>query len=292
MKRRMKHIIFILAASICMLGCGMVTQTQTSTQTQAGAQAKRAGIQAVSDSQTGSNMQKAHTFPSVQEEKATSSVQEQEEKATPSVQEQEEEKDLPRMVMFESKLYVDTGETSNSFGRCGVLDGKITSSVSANKKPKKNGQSNFGKGYGLQYGFREGRIDVYIEDSWHVFAYNENNLDGVSMEVVKSTPTRAVLKITNTTDLNIEFGEDYALEVRNKKTGEWSKVPYIIENYGFHSIAYQAPKDRPIKNSVNWRTCYGKLKPGTYRIVKTFCDFRKTKDYTNYTLMTEFKIKR
>ncbi len=283
MKKSKAHVILALAASICITGCGLAGQPQQSIQPQAEA-----------DTKTGSDNFQKQPQQSIQPQR---SVQPQAAAQATSIQEVSNTQtgsnfELPRMVMVEDKLYVDTGETNNSSGRCGVMDGKITSSVKANKEPKKNGQSNFGKGYGFQYGFRKGRIEVFIKDSWHIFAYNENNLDGVSMEVVKSTPSRAVLNITNTTDLQIEFGEDYILEKLDKKTGEWSQIPVKAEDYGFDSIAYTVPKNKPVTHKVNWRIFYGKQKPGTYRIVKPFHDFRDTRDYTTYTFMTEFKIKR
>lgn len=267
MKKGIGRVIFVLTASVCIAGCGLAGRAQTVTQREAVSKTDESYMQPLTMSQN-------------QKEENTSK------KSSNS------QKKLPRMVMAEDKLYVDTGETNNSSGRCGVMDGKITSTVKANKTPKKNGQSNFGKGYGYQYSFRKGRIEIFIDDSWHVFAHNENNLDGVAMEVVKSTPSRAVLRITNTTDLKIEYGEDYSLEVLDKKNGEWSQVSTKVDNYGFDSIAYQAPKNRPVTYKLNWRTLYGKQKPGTYRIIKPFLDFRSTGDYTEYTIMAEFQIKR
>lgn len=194
-----------------------------------------------------------------------------------------------RMFMFRKKLYVDTGETS-SILRCGVMDGQITSSVSANKIPKKNGQSNFGSDYGFQYGRRGNRLEVCIDGAWHIFAYNENNFDGVSMQVVKSSPSTAVVEIKNTTDLQVQYGEDFKLERRNKKTGEWEEIPWK-EGYGFNDIAYLTKKDAVAKWKANWGKSHGKLQSGTYRIVKTFMDFRGTGDYTEYTLSAKFKVK-
>ncbi len=84
--------------------------------------------------------------------------------------EEETPVDLIPMVMVDGKLYLDTGKASTADVRCGVMDGEITSSVSSNRKPTKNNQSNFGSGYPYQYGPREGCIEVCLDEGWFIFA--------------------------------------------------------------------------------------------------------------------------
>lgn len=74
----------------------------------------------------------------------------------------------PPMVMVNGELYIDTGNISDAL-RCGVMDGEIKSEVEGTEKPTQNDQSNFGKGYGYQYG-QEGTIEVCIDGNWKVFA--------------------------------------------------------------------------------------------------------------------------
>lgn len=73
-----------------------------------------------------------------------------------------------RMVMVNGKLYYDIGKISTMDGRCGVMDGKITSNVEINKIPTENDQSNFEGNYGYQYG-KENQIEIFINDNWYVF---------------------------------------------------------------------------------------------------------------------------
>jgi hypothetical protein len=77
--------------------------------------------------------------------------------------------DMAAMVMFNDKLYYDTGTIDNGEGRCGVMDGSITSKCDYNEIPTENNQSNFGTGYGIQYGRVEGEIEVYMDGDWHIF---------------------------------------------------------------------------------------------------------------------------
>lgn len=85
----------------------------------------------------------------------------------------EEQWDLIPMVMVNGELYLATGMNSNVDGRCGVMDGEITSSVEGTQKPTKDGESNFGIGYGYQYGSREGTIEIFMNEKWRVFATEE-----------------------------------------------------------------------------------------------------------------------
>lgn len=66
--------------------------------------------------------------------------------------------DLIPMVMVNGTLYLDTGHESKIEARCGVMDGETTSQVDGSKQPTVDDQSNFGTGYGYQYGATEGTL--------------------------------------------------------------------------------------------------------------------------------------
>lgn len=77
------------------------------------------------------------------------------------------------MVMVNGTLYLDTGKESTVMVRCGMMDGEITSQVPGNEEPTVDDQSNFGIGYGYQYGPVEGTIEIFLNDKWWVFATEE-----------------------------------------------------------------------------------------------------------------------
>ena len=81
--------------------------------------------------------------------------------------------DLIPMVMVNGTLYLDTGHESKIEARCGVMDGEITSQVDRNKQPSVDDQSNFGTGYGYQYGATEGTIELFMNGRWWIFATEE-----------------------------------------------------------------------------------------------------------------------
>ncbi len=193
-----------------------------------------------------------------------------------------------RMVMLNGKLYVETGET-NSMLRCGMMDGNITSTTDG-EKPTENGQSNFGADIGYQLGGRENRIEIFLDDKWRVFAYNENNLEGVSMLVSDVTADGCTVVFQNDSGEELTFGEDYCLERLDAETSEWRYVRIVLEgDYSFNSIGYPVADCESRDWTVNWNWLYGSLEPGTYRIVKSV-SLSGAAGYTGYTMSQEFEV--
>ncbi len=56
----------------------------------------------------------------------------------------------PMMVKVDGKRYASTGKHSDMDGRCGTMDGEITSTVAVGEEPTQDNQSNFGTGWGYQ----------------------------------------------------------------------------------------------------------------------------------------------
>ena len=78
------------------------------------------------------------------------------------------------MVRVNGKLYYDTGRESTISGRCGIMDGEITSTVDGTEIPTEDNQSNFGSGFGYQYG-TDDTIEIYMNEKWFVFEYREES---------------------------------------------------------------------------------------------------------------------
>lgn len=82
--------------------------------------------------------------------------------------------DICPCVMVNGIVYFDTGYKSSINDRCENMDGQITSECSGSEVPTEDDQSNFGKGYGYQYGSVEGTIEIQLTDgNWYVFATKE-----------------------------------------------------------------------------------------------------------------------
>lgn len=78
------------------------------------------------------------------------------------------------MVRINGRLYYDTGRESTVSGRCGTMDGEITSTVDGSEIPMEDNQSNFGSGFGYQYG-ADDTIEVFMNEKWFVFEYREES---------------------------------------------------------------------------------------------------------------------
>jgi len=66
-----------------------------------------------------------------------------------------------------------------------MMDGEIISTVDRTEQPAKDNESNFGTGYGYQYGTQEGFIEIYMNEKWCVFA-TEKALTSSQMMIVTS----------------------------------------------------------------------------------------------------------
>ena len=76
---------------------------------------------------------------------------------------------MPRMLMVDGVLYEDAGCEDTAEGRCGNMDGEITSSVESWQQPEEDGQSNFGSGFGYQIGMEPDTLEILQDGHWLVF---------------------------------------------------------------------------------------------------------------------------
>lgn len=102
----------------------------------------------------------------------------------PPLEETHEWDKIP-MVMVDGKLYYDTGKESTISGRCGVMDGEITSTVDGSEIPTKDNQSNFGTGFEYQYG-ADNTIEIFMNEKWIVFEQREGV--GAGAQLLGSAP--------------------------------------------------------------------------------------------------------
>lgn len=201
-------------------------------------------------------------------------------------------KENPYQFMMDGKLYVDTGETEESV-KCGVMDKKLSfkNLIPRNLIPSKDGEANFKSKFGgAQYGLRDNRMVAYVDDKWHIFAYNENNLDGVSMKVTDATSTNARVSFHNQLRKEFIFGTWFLIENYNPETGTWIPIPEYCEYVAFEDIAYILKAAAETEHVVEFEWRYGELEPGTYRLVKDVIDSTLSDGYDKYWLTAEFVV--
>ena len=198
--------------------------------------------------------------------------------------------EVPYMFMLDGKLYVDTGETETSL-KCGVMDYNFTKVIPADQTPSSDGEANFkSESNGAQIGRRENRMTAFVDGVWRVFAYNENNLDGVSMTVKDATDSKLTVIYNNQLRKEFIFGEWMQIEQYDVKKGEWIPLDEICEYAAFNEIGYILQAAKETEQEVKFDWLYGKLKPGKYRIIKEVIDSGEPGDFDKYWLIAEFTI--
>lgn len=217
-----------------------------------------------------------------------------------------EQWDLIPMVMVNGELYLDTGFESTVQGRCGVMDGEITSTVDGSEQPTENNQSNFGSGYGYQYGASEGTIEIFMNEKWWIFATEEARKElqfpetalgesqwGITLSAENVTPTGLTIVCTQSggeATGELQTGSWYILE--QMTDNGWTEAEWVPQE---HDVAWTAeawiiPKESSVEWEVDWEWLYGELSPGTYRIGKSVVDFRETGNYDTQNFYAEFAI--
>lgn len=211
------------------------------------------------------------------------------------------------MVMVNGELYLDTGYESTMNGRCGVMDGKITSEVDGSEKPSVDNQSNFGVGYDYQYGATEGTIEIYMNGEWRIFAVEDvqqqmqsskeniviGSLDiwGLTFTVKDVTPYGLTFVCTQSGGElmgELQTGSRFILGKWDEENG-WQEMPIKCE-VAWTSEAYFIPKDETTEFEIAWEWLYGKLPAGRYIVGKEIMDFRETGDYATHICYAEFEI--
>ncbi len=81
---------------------------------------------------------------------------------------------IPDAVMVDGRIYYSTGEKSTITGRCGNMDGYISSSVESGSLPTKDDESNFGTDFGYQR-IKADEIEVFMNGDFIVFKAEEKD---------------------------------------------------------------------------------------------------------------------
>lgn len=190
------------------------------------------------------------------------------------------------MVMVDGTLYLDTGKASTLEHTCGTMDGEITSAVDPTQQPTVNGQSNFGTGYGYQYG-AWGTIEILMDDTWWVFETEarrqalQNDPWGLVLtaldDVTSTGLTLACVQSGGHPEGDLQTGSFFVLE--HFVDGHWAEVPTKHAEIGWTDEAWLIPMEDTAYWNVDWEPIYGALPAGTYRIGKDVTDGQNTSRY-------------
>lgn len=115
-----------------------------------------------------------------------------------------------------------------------------------------------------------------------------NDLEGVTMTIKEGTLTKtgATVIITDTSNRENIYGTPYRLD--KFENSEWKPLEVIYEgNYAWTAIGYLKDENNKLEFTINWKTLYGELKKGKYRIVK---DTSESGEGTTHYITAEFII--
>jgi len=196
---------------------------------------------------------------------------------------------IPLQFMVDGRLYVDTGETVQGL-KCGVMDRNFDKVIPQDQIPSVDGEVNFpSEPNGAQSGRRENRMIACVDGTWRIFAYNENNLDGVTLSVKEASSSKLTIIFNNQLRKEFTYGAWFMLEQYDEVIKEWVPVESICE-YAFESVAYPLKAARETEQEIKFDWLYGELGTGNYRVIKDVLDSRAPGDFDQYWLMAEFTI--
>lgn len=114
-----------------------------------------------------------------------------------------------KMIKVKDRVYMST-DAAVDILRCGVMDGKIESTVENGVLPTENNQFNFGTGYGYQFRFAD-IVDVYIDGEWIMFtpADCQIYIDSEWKPEEEEAPLMTVTSDKNTTNAYEMFASSY-----------------------------------------------------------------------------------
>ena len=156
-----------------------------------------------------------------------------------------------RIIKVHGTLYYDTGKESTIIGRCGVMDGKITSHVPLAAIPTKNNESNFEGDHEYQI-IDNNTIEVLIENKWQVFKNKKEdkgilNVEELLLNLADTTSAYQDFLLTNYIDVDLsQIEEIYAkkndenfyllLKTNNTEIIRKIKFSLLNETYQFYDF--------------------------------------------------------
>lgn len=147
--------------------------------------------------------------------------------------------DQTSMVKIDGMIYVYTGKESTTIERADSFDGIITSNISKAELPTMDNQSNFGIGFGYQFGKQNGTVEICINDIWWIFATEEVRLQLLN-------PDKYVI-LTEPPALTVTLGENSISALYFGCSWDYLSEECAVSHIETESIrSSQAIKDMPL----------------------------------------------
>ena len=95
----------------------------------------------------------------------------------------------------------------------------------------------------------------------------KENVEEISMIIKEGTLTNtsATIIISDNTNKNYVYAEDF--KIQKKVRGRWKDLP--SKTIFFNALGYYVDENGKLEMECNWKSMYGELEKGMYRIIKT-----------------------
>ena len=121
---------------------------------------------------------------------------------------------------------------------------------------------------------------------------NKSNIKALKNDVMMTikdgtlTNKSVTLILTNNSDRKIQYGSPYEIEI--KKNDEWHKINAKL-NFTLQLFILESKKKNEFE--LNFEDGYGKLPPGTYRVIKKIDKEKEDGVFDSFYVAAEFTIK-
>ena len=114
-----------------------------------------------------------------------------------------------------------------------------------------------------------------------------NTLPNVTMIMDKYKSREGDIEISNQSGKELKTWEWY--DIQKWENGEWHRLDQLTDGLWTDTL-YQIPAGEITAFSTNWKTWYGDLSDGKYRIIKKIYETIEDEIHTHY-LAVEFEIR-
>ena len=121
---------------------------------------------------------------------------------------------------------------------------------------------------------------------------NKSNIKALKNDVIMTikdgtlTNKSVTLVLINNSDKKIQYGSPYEIEIR--KNDEWHKINAEL-NFTLQLFILESKEKKEFK--LNFEDEYGKLLPGTYRVIKKIDKEKEDGVFDSFYVAVEFTIK-
>lgn len=109
----------------------------------------------------------------------------------------------------------------------------------------------------------------------------------MSITVDELTDNNIKIKFVYTGYRKVMYSNDYKIEIKNGY--KWYTIPYIIEPL-FNDVGYSLSSDLACYWETDYKSIYGELATGQYRIIKSVLVKNSSGHYDKYYVKAEFQI--